>query len=354
MKVIVPVELKAWTSSLAEPDAGAGWSAYSGATTYSEGMRATSGGRVYQSLKNLNLNNPLPVSPILNTVWWNEVTETAYAIGTTYAVGAIVVDAGTHRIYQSLQAANLGKPLPVYPETTTAWWADIGVTNKYACFDASRNTQSIGVNTLTLTITPGVRINSLAVMGTDCDSLTISLSTGGIGYPKTVNMLSKYALNYYQYFFNPFAYERSSISFDIPPSSTLVITLTFTKASGPIRVGSIIPGNYVYLGRTQYNAVSDAINFSVVNRDLYGNATLVPRRSVPKTNQTLRVAKTNVDLVRAARSSLNAVPAVWCGLDDLDADDYYESILIVGVYKTFSINLAFPDEAEVSLELEEI
>lgn len=356
MRVIVPVEFTSAnliSSTVPEPDTGSSWSAYSAATTYREGERATQSGQTYQSMRSLNLNNPLPASAALNTEWWTVVTEVAYNPASAYTTGTRVVNTSTHRVYEALQpvASSTLSPLPVYPAEETDFWLDVGVSNRWACLDLSRSTQTVVSGPLTLVLSPQVRVNSLALMGADCDTATVTTSTG---YTLTRTMLGKPATDYYQYFFDPFAYERSLVVFDLPPDSGMTITITLTKTSGAVRLGGAVVGNFAYLGATQYNAVSDTLNFSSVDRDIYGNAKLVRRRSVPKTTQKLRLDKPLVNGVRAARVALNAVPAVWCGLDDKDDDGYYESLLIVGIYKAFTIDLASYEQAEVSLELEEI
>lgn len=356
MRVIVPVEFTSAnliSTSVPEPDTGSAWAAYSSATVYREGERATQAGQTYQSMRSLNLNNPLPASAALNTEWWTVVTEVAYSAASAYATGARVVNTSTHRVYEALQPVTNGatSPLPVYPLEETDFWLDVGVSNRWACLDLSRNTQTAVPGPLTLVLAPQVRVNSLALMGLDCDAATITTSSG---YSLTKTLLGKPARNYYQYFFDPFAYERSLVVFDLPPNSGMTITITLTKASGPVRLGSVVVGNFAYLGAAQYNAVSDTLNFSSVDRDPYGNAKLVRRLSVPKTSQKLRIDKHLVNGARAARTALNAVPAVWCGLDDLSDDPYYEALLVLGVYKTFSIDLASYVQAEINLELEEI
>lgn len=116
----------------------------------------------------------------------------------------------------------------------------------------------------------------------------------------------------------------------------------------------VVMGNKVYLGATQYNARSDSMNFSTINRDEFGGAILKPRRSVPKTNQTLWTPYDIVNSVRQVRTDLNAVPALWSGLDEKFDHPYFESLLILGIYKQFEIDLAHPQVALVNLELEEI
>ena len=358
MRVIIPVDISdanLISSTIAEPDLGAAWAAYSTGTVYSEGMRCTDSGKVYQSRRDLNLNHPLPVSPAMLTMWWDTVTEALYSAITTYGLGAQVVDTETHRRIESLQDGNIGHALPIYPQKKNDWWLDIGATNRWACLDSTRNTQSIASGSFTVVVKPGMRINSLALMGLDAAEATIDLNITHPLFPKTFKLLTKPAVNYWEYCYAPFSYTRSLILFDIPPVSDLEITITLTKpTAAPIRLGSIFPGSWVYLGDTEYEAESDELNFSTIERDIDGTATLTPRQSLPKTNQTTWIDKSNVNAVRAAKRALNARPAVYCGLDDLIDDGYYEALQIVGIYKSFLISLKHPDKAKVTLELEEI
>jgi hypothetical protein len=141
--------------------------------------------------------------------------------------------------------------------------------------------------------------------------------------------------------------------FDLPPYVAGVVTVTFTRAAGDVTVGGLILGTSVYVGDTQYNAESDALNFSTVERDEFGNSQLIPRRTVPKTNQTLFCTKERVNRIIKVREEQNAVPALWSGLDD-DTDGYFESLLILGYYRRFTVSLDHPDVAVISLELEEV
>jgi hypothetical protein len=282
--------------------------------------------------------------------------EVVYSTLTTYNTGDQVISTSTHKIYESLQDSNLNKPLPVAPEITTDWWIEVGPTNKYACMDLTRNTQTVGGTSLTMVITPGARINSIALMGLEAEHATILMESGGnTVYEAEYDLRLRRVVNAAGYFFKPFIYQASVVEFDLPPYYNSTITLTFTRNTGEVLVGGIVVGTYVYLGRTQPKAVNDALNFSVVDRDAYGTlAALTPRRSVPKTQQVLEADKSIVVDLLAARTALNAVPAVWSGLDDSSSDGYFEAVLILGIYKQFSINLAYPGYAEVTLELEEI
>ena len=354
MKVIPPLTITdtilTSTSAPETPPA-----AYAGGTTYALNDQVSVGAvggafAVYKSLQAGNTGH----APASSPTWWHALGNTyaAYDGATTYALGDIVilVSANSHHIYQSLQAANTGHA----PATEATWWLDLGPTNRWAMFDILRNTQTDAPSPLTVVITPGVRINSIALLGLEADSVTVSITSGGSTvYTHTQDLRSREVLDWYDYFFEPFSLMESVALLDLPPYTDAIITVEFTSASSNVKCGSLVLGSYVYIGNIQYNAESDALNFSTVERNTFGDSLLIPRRSVPKTNQTLVCKKDRVNKVRDLREALNAAPAVWVGLDD-STDGYSDALLILGYYRRFTINVAHPDDALITLELEEI
>ena len=353
MRVIPPLTITdaILTSSTADETPAA---AYAGGTTYGLGDRVTTVvGTVYTVYQSLQADN-VGHTPSASPTWWANVgtTYAEWAVGTTYALGDIVKVVGTnsHKQYESLQAANLGKT----PADEAAWWLDLGATNRWAMFDLLRNTQTEWASPLTVVITPGVRVNSLALLGLVADSVTVSITSGGaIVYEYTQDLGTREVLDWYDYFFEPFSTAPSVVLFDLPPYTDAIVTVTITRAAGNVSCGSLVLGPYVYIGAVRYNAESDALNFSTVERNAFGDTLLIPRRTVPKTNQTILCKKSRVNKVRDLRDALNAAVAVWSGLDDI-TDGYGEALLILGYYRRFTIDVAYPDDAVITLELEEI
>lgn len=286
-------------------------------------------------------------------------TETAYDTVTTFALDQIVVSATNHRKYKSLQAGNLNKALPSLPTLdepapATAWWQDIGPDNRWAMFDLLRDTQTVQASPLTVVITPGERVNSLALLGLVADSVTVTVTSGGVTvYTHTENLNTREVFNWYDYFFEPFSTKPSMVLWDLPPYTNAVITVAITRASGSVSCGACVLGTYEYIGDVQYNPEDDPINHSRIERTFDGGSLLRPRRNVPRTSQQLLLAKSRVRRVRTVRLALNALPAVWSGLDD-DSDGYFEALFILGYYRRFSISLEHSQVARISLELEEI
>ena len=279
-------------------------------------------------------------------------TEQVYSASATYALGAIAINTTTHLKYESLVAGNTGNAL-----TDETKWFLLGATNKGAMFDFLRSTATESPTSLTVVIAPGERINSLALLGLVGSSVTVSMDSA-LGSPSTnyyyhtEDLTTREAFDWYSYFFKPFAVKHNVVLFDLPPYAATYITITI--AGNNVECAACVLGSYTYIGQVLNDAVSDVLNFSTVTRDFAGGTNaMVQRRNVPKTNQTLLLDKTRVNAVRALRDELNATPAVWVGID-VDTDGYFEALLILGFYKQFSINLSMPEQAVITLELEEI
>lgn len=352
MNVIPPLEITAalLTSSTVFETAP---TAYNGATTYADGDTASVAGSaglitVYESLQAANTGN----APASSPDWWvsRGTVYQAYDVGTTYAADDYAQDNTNHLIYKSLAAGNLGNAL-----TDTTKWVEIGPTNKWAMFDMLRNTATSVPSSMTVVITPGQRVNSIALLGMVANSAQITVTSGGSTvFDETIDLNTREVVSWYQYFFEPFSTQPSLALFNLPPYTNAVITVTLTATSGNVECGVLAIGTYEFIGTVQFDAQSDVLNFSTVERDFAGNTSvMVQRRNVPKTFQDIVLAKSKVNRVRDLRNALNGSPAIWSGLDD-SSHDYFESLLIAGFYKKFTINLRHPEHAVIALELEEI
>ncbi len=279
-------------------------------------------------------------------------TEPIYDAGVSYALAAVVISTTTHRKYESLAAANLGNAL-----TNTTKWLDIGPTNKWAMFDILRNTQTIAPSPIVVTIVPGERINSIAVLGLDATSVTVMMTGPGspapLYYTHTEDLNTREVLNWYDYFFEPFSTRPAFALFDLPPYSNGIITVTITNTVGDAKCGAIAIGTFQYIGEAQQEAESEELNFSTITRETTGEAVLVQRRSLPKSTQRVLCDKSLVNQVRELRTALNATPAVWSALDDQSTHEFFDALLILGIYRQFRITLADPT-CTINLEVEEI
>lgn len=289
--------------------------------------------------------------------------EAAWVAATNYATDAIVIRTTTHRRYQRIAPGGVDATLP---ENAPKLWQDIGPTNRAALWDLYRNTQTVSNvaldGVITATIVPGQRVDSIIVAGMDqVRSISMNATRLIDGVVTQVWSWSAMGLGrktsrWYEYFFEPFRYNKTAQPDPLPPYGDMTINMTFTgTASAPAKVGAVVVGRAVLLGSTALGASNDGLNFSTVTRDAYGTlATLVPRRTVPKTVQSVLVPAASVGQALQARQDLNAVPAAWVGIEGAPGSAYYESLLIIGVYKRFELSHDEIQFSRLQLEIEEI
>lgn len=351
MRVIPPLAITtAMLTSTTVPEVAP--AAYVGGTTYSlaalVGVAGSAGLiTVYKSLQNANTGH----APASSPTWWQNIGTTyqSYSAGATYALADRVIDPVAHLIYESLVAANMGNVL-----TDPTKWGKVGPTNAWCMFDTLRSSATVSPGPLTIVLTPGVRVDSLALLGLKATSATITETVAGTPvYSAAKNLNMRDVVDWYSYFFLPFKTHPSLAVFDIPPYSNGVITVTLSNSTGAVECGACVTGLNQVIGEVEQEAESDVLNFSTVERATDGTATMIPNRNVPKTISSITLAKAYVNQVRNLRDALNGSVAVWAGVDD-ENDEYFESLLILGFYRRFTMNLKDDSLVKISLELEEV
>ncbi len=300
----------------------------------------------------LTTTGALPTGLAASTVYYViSATADAFQLAATPGGAAINTSGSQSGVHTAVAGPNKNKA----PAGNPSFWVEIGATNRWKMFDLLRNTGTTVPSPLTVVLTPGRRFDSIALLGLDADEVEITVVAAAVTiYSATIDLQTREVVSWYGYYITPFAFKRSVVLIDIPPLTGAVITVTISKASGNVTCGSLALGTSVYVGITVPGAENDALNFSKIERDEFGNSLLIPRRSVPRSTQTVIVEKANVKRVIDLRTDLNAVPAVWTGIDDQDSD-YFEPLLILGVYKRFTLAMDDPPGAATgSIELEEV
>lgn len=285
-----------------------------------------------------------------STIAEPDTGETAWNAATSYVLGDVVIRTTTHKKYENILAGvDAG-----LPENTPTRWIEVAPTNRYAMFDTLRNTQSIKASPIIVVLTPAYRIDSIGILSVDADQVDIFITVGAeTVYTATRNLNTREVFDWYDYYFSEFSKTPNVVFFDIPPYSNAVITITFTSVS-TIKVGAIVLGNQTDLGNAIHGVASEELNFSRIEREVTGESLLLQRRSVPKINIQSLAQPDKLNKIRETRKNLNAVPAVWSGLDDKINNPYFETVLLLGVYKRFEINMNNSQLVDINLEIEEI
>lgn len=335
------------TSSTLPETAPAGWDS---ATAYALGNEASiavsgNGFDVYESLQSANTNHaPASLAP-----WWKLLGRTygEYSGATSYALGDKVIVAADHLEYESLIGSNVGNDLD-----SETHWRLTGPTNRWRAFDVLRNTKASGPTGTTFVITPGKRVDAIGLAGIVADSFTITLKVAGITkWTYTESLSTRNTLSWSDYFFGSFTFRTVSAIFNIPKYSGAAFTITFTRASGDVDVGAIWINESVYLGELETEPQLGRRNHSTVDTTPQGASILIQRRTIPEHSWRLNAAKPYLGKIAGLIDLLNAVPAMWSGLEDTD-DEYFEPTLLVAVYTRFDIIPGHP-QARIDLGLRE-
>ena len=269
-----------------------------------------------------------------------------YSAGTIYAAGNRVTYLET--IYESLVVSNTGNT----PSTSPAQWVEIGASNKRAMFDTQVSTQTTRATPLTVTVAPGTRFNSLALLNMGgVTALTITVTDGQGGptvYSQTISLVDDFAVDWYMYFFEPTALRGDVVLTDIPPYVSGRVTVSLSAGSGSVSIGSMLLGTFYELGGTEYGAGAGIRAYSVKETDEFGVTTFMQRAFSKRMEAQIFVENNRLTFMSRILSELRATPTVWIGADD----DRFSPLVMLGFYRDFNIDIAYPEHSLCRLEIE--
>jgi hypothetical protein len=277
-----------------------------------------------------------------------EADHAAYVAGTTYAIGnrVIVTTPNVHKIYESLQAGNIGHD----PLTSPTWWIEVGPTNRWKMFDTSNTTQTTNSNSIVVTITPGRVVNSVALLGLEGTSVTIKVTDpiDGIVYNKTTSLNDNGVINnWYNYFFNPIVRRTDHVATDLPAYGTAVIEITITHTGSTAKCGTCVVGTTQEIGEGINLGASVGIqDYSRKEKNEFGDYVLVQRSWSKRAKFSMAVLNSQIDSLQAGLAKLRTTPCVWIG------DPNYASTIIFGYYKDFDIIISNHIVSDCNIDIE--
>ena len=352
MKIIRPLTITdaiMSSSNVAE----AAPAAYAGGTTYAIGnVVSVATGQtqaVYTSLQNSNTGH----APASSPTWW-EYTSTTYStwlVGTTYALNdkVIVVGTNSHLIYQSLQASNTGHtPGGTTPDT---WWQVIGNTNRWLAFDGSVTSQTLNAENINWTLATTGRNDSVALCNISAYSVTITMTdaTDGVVFNQTsILVMPSAIIDFYSYCFEPIRRQSDFVVTGMPPYGGATLSITLTDVGAMVACGACVVGQSFDCGGTQYGMSLGIQDYSIKQKDTFGNYTILQRAFNKRAVLSMLVDSGNVDILEALLAQYRATPIVYIA----DGQGAYASSIIYGYYKDFSVSVDYPTVSVCSIEIE--
>lgn len=273
-------------------------------------------------------------------------TDPVYSIATTYAKDATVRGAGVdaHIQYISLQNGNLNKPL-----SDPLWWLKTGSTNPWRMFDQSVNSQTNMTGFIAANIRTVGRIDSVVLLNVSAARVRVTMvdAIDGTVYDKTFDLISTAGIDdWYDYFFEPIVRANDIAILDLPAYANSVITVTLSDPGFSVTCGACIVGLATNLGLTQYGARVGIQDYSVKQRDEFGNFTVLERAFSKRGAFQVYIPSGMVDQTQTLMETFRATPIVYIG------SELYASTMIYGFYKEFDQEIQYKDYTLCTLEIE--
>lgn len=290
-----------------------------------------------------------------STVPYPDTGETAWVSGTIYAKGAKVSYqiAGVYHRFESLQDSNQNHFPEKYPNENL-WWLDLGYVNKFAAFQNDRNTQTITASPYIVSIKPNVRFGSVAIGNVQADTVTLEVLNGSdVVYTRTKNLKVRNVYDWFSWTYEPFYQSTGTVFTNLPINANNTFKITISDGSGTVKIGSIIAGLPLDIGRAQYGTGIRRQNFSTFERDEFGETKITIRRNIPRVSYSLIIDKKKLNNVQRLLDKLNGIVTFFAGIVETE-HGYFDSVFLVGLYKDVSYSLDFPDYARADIEIEAI
>lgn len=268
-----------------------------------------------------------------------EADYTVWSAATSYSVGQRVIRTQTHRVYECLIAGVNATT----PEAAPTRWLDVAPTNRWAAFDKVVGTKTTATGSMTISITPDSRFDSVALLDVKATIVEVSVELGPHQiYKTTVVMASteEPVVDYFTYWQAEFTSKSVLVLTDLPSTfggATLTVTLSNSADTGSVALGTLSVGRLFDLGGTQYGASAGITDYSVIETDTFGVTKVVQRAYAKNMTVKCEVDNANYDSVIRMLTAYRAQPVVWIG-----SDVGYEALIVYGFAKDWAGQIDYP------------
>jgi len=282
----------------------------------------------------MKLIKPVKITDSILSV--SNVAENDYAIwgsGTTYAVGQKVIVVATHKQYEATKSStnlyppdNIGGVEPA--------WIEIGTTNKYKMFNDSYYDQTTNLGSISIILDIG-RCDAIGIMNVESSSINVEIIiSGNTEYDIDIPMNLSFASNWYEFFYSPIERKTDIVLTDIPVCGGKQIIVTISgSVDQVVKCGLCIPGTVVKIGDSLWGVEFGTENFSKKEQDDFGGYSLIPRNYSKTLTDSIVLPNERTGYIQKLIQPYYTTPALWV------ADEQFESTVIYGFYRDFSVVL---------------
>lgn len=268
---------------------------------------------------------PLPISLTASSV--PEADYPAWAAGTTYALGARVIVAALHRVFESVVAGNVGHN----PATAGAgFWIDVGPTNRWAMFDAAAGPATSSATPIVITLALADAVDTFGLVDLQAASVRVEIAAAGV----TIYDMTRAA---------PAANE---VFLDLPPATGRSATITIAPTGGAAIVGKLITGAAIDLGTLADAPTVGLTDFSRRETDQFGVTTIAERGWTKRIEAKCLIDDAAVDGIQRQLVAIRAQAVLWIGEGDVP------SLISYGFFKDFSQIISLQGVSTCSLSID--
>jgi hypothetical protein len=185
---------------------------------------------------------------------------------------------------------------------------------------------------------------SLLVADINTSVTSISFSTDGTKAYTLVNTTD--TIN--QYNIGEYLQKDTLAVLDMPSHTNVRLIVTLTATGKTVLCGELVFGTQLDIGATQYGARLGIKDYSVKQRDDFGNFTVIERAYSKRVTFLVMMDNSYIDYFFSLLAGYRATPVVWIG------SEQYVSTHLLGYYIDFSIEIAYPAQSLCSLEIESL
>ena len=239
------------------------------------------------------------------------IAEPAYNAATTYAKDALVYDPGSHNVFQSLVASNVGKALD-----NTAAWSPRGAANRWAMLDQYNNTQTSNPEEIIIVASAQVISQGFYIGNVDAGEVRVSVvdRTKGLVYREEQSLkVSTSGSSFFNWSFKRIRRKTWAVSLKLPPFANALITITIKKPGGTAKCGMCAIGPTADLGKTLMTLGAEIKDFSDTSFNFDGTSKTQIRNWAKRISADVDVDASRVDAVYELLAEYRQRPIVWVG-----------------------------------------
>lgn len=253
--------------------------------------------------------------------------------------------ASIHLVFESLRNSNINN----VPTVSSLHWLLVAATNRWKMFDESVSSRTSNIDTVDVTLDVVGRINSVAMLNMNASEVQVIVTDDidGVIYDRTENLVSVVGINtWYNWYFTPITRRRNILFSDLPSYANTEINVIITDTGNMAEIGALVIGRVNNVGPTQYGLNVGIIDFSVKQRDSFGNVSVIERGFSRRANLNVWVDNNDVDNIVNILADVRAIPVVY------EASDQFGSSLIYGFYRDFDVVVEMPTVSLLDITIE--